>query len=74
MAIQQNAVVRKDDVAARSVALALRAGTDVHLGDAQDCLTDYRNIRQIWKINPTTGLAWTLEDLDSLQIGQELVG
>ena len=74
MAVQANAVTRKDDVSSREVALMLRTNSTDYVGDAQECLSDYRNVRQIWKQNPDTSGIWSLTQVNNTQFGQKLVG
>jgi hypothetical protein len=46
-----------------------KAGDTTDVGEAQALTTSYASYTETWTLNPDTGLAWTKDDIDALQIG-----
>ncbi len=72
-AVQVNLYARKTDSGARSIAPVLRtAGVD-HLGvNQQPSFGGYRYLIQLFMLNPGTGVAWTIGDVNSLEVGIDI--
>lgn len=61
----------KESVASTgTVALMVKTGGTEYTGSAQSLLTSYSlAFQEEWRLNPATGLAWTIAELDALQAG-----
>jgi hypothetical protein len=68
-AVQENLSFRKDDVGNRSIQPMLRTLSTNHTGSSFPCYSNYTYAGKIWELNPATGLAWTLTDLNNAEFG-----
>lgn len=68
--VQVNLYARKTDSGARSIAPVVRhAGVD-HIGtNQQPSFASYIYGIQLYMLNPGTGLAWTIADVNALEVG-----
>lgn len=71
--VQLSNYMRKDDAGARTVKNAIKAGTTTAYGSNESMADSYNYYHTIWENNPDDSLAWQDADIDSLQIGAEIV-
>lgn len=68
--LQANLYARKTDSGPRSIAPVLRhAGVDYVGGNQQPSFGNYQYLNQIYMLNPGTGVAWTIADVNALEAG-----
>lgn len=49
--------------------IRIRTHSTTYTGAMKVLTTSYANYSQVWAVNPYTGLAWTVDEVNSLQIG-----
>lgn len=64
---------RKEDVLPRSVVPIIRVGGIDYPGDEELLGTDYERVFYAWERNPATNLKWTLAQVNSANVGIQLV-
>ena len=67
--IEQHFVARKDDVASRAVAPMVRTGGSDFVGTPQTMTGSYALYSERRLLNPDTGLAWSIADINALEAG-----
>lgn len=68
-AVAVESVARKDDAGTNEIDLGLRIGGTVYMSGTAHALTStYQRIRRVWDLNPATGLAWSLADIQACEI------
>jgi hypothetical protein len=72
-AVQWLADVRKDDAGARTVCPVYRHSSTDYDGTAQSVLSSYTYLRETTLLNPGTGSAWTISDVNAAEFGIKLV-
>lgn len=72
-AVQAKAYARKDDAGARSIILLARENATTGSGATQTLITTYEWFNEIFELNPDTTAAWTLSEVNAMEIGQENV-
>ena len=60
---------RKDDAGTRTVSDVIKTGGVEYDGAAQALGTSYTYLTEHWELNPATGVAWTIADVNALQAG-----
>jgi len=60
-----------DEAGAGNITQLLRTNSVNYEGDLKGLDTSYKHVYHAWEQNPATGQAWTLEALESFQIGQK---
>jgi len=50
----------------------IKTGGTVYYGGWDALTTSYQDFSEVWATNPKTGVAWTWDDIDALQIGVRL--
>lgn len=71
--IQLSNYMRKDDAGARTVKNAIKIGSTTDYGSNESLADSYLYYHTIWENNPDDAAAWEDADIDSLQIGAEIV-
>lgn len=67
-ALAVEVVARKDDAGTNELDLGLRVGGTVYMAGAPAALTStYQRFRAVWDLNPATGLAWALADMQAAE-------
>jgi hypothetical protein len=66
---------RKDDAGSRSISSELRTGGTNYAGSTVFPLsTSYQyGWGGSWGVNPNTGIAWTLSDINAIEVGRQLI-
>ena len=72
-AVQTVMCVRKDDVGARSIAEQCKSGSTTFSGANQTVGSSYAMLREIREIDPNTGSAWTLTNMNAAQFGIKVI-
>lgn len=68
--VQANLYARKTDAGFRLVAPVVRSGGTNAVGpNAAPSFASYQYHHSIWPINPVTGVAWTIAEIDAAQFG-----
>lgn len=68
----QEIVARKDNSDPRSIVPVLKIGGNIYIGATFTLTTSYQTFDYVWSVNPATGLAWTLAEVNSLEFGVEV--
>lgn len=63
---------RKTDAGTRSVAPLLHIGGTDYVGTGQNPGTSYGGFSQVYNTNPATSAAWTVADVNGLEMGEEV--
>lgn len=72
--IQVNGAIRKDDAGSRTVRRIVRVGATDYNGANVSVLDSYAySIAEVLQTNPATSAAWTVSDINSIEVGVELV-
>lgn len=72
--VQLSGLVNKSDAGYRSAALLIKSGATTTEGDSLALATDPWLIRQPYILNPTTSAAWSISDVDGIEIGVKVTG
>jgi len=72
-AVQTVMCCRKDDAGTRTIAGAYRGGGTNYDGASQNPASNYLMLRQIYEIDPATGLAWTGSGINAGEFGIKCV-
>jgi hypothetical protein len=70
--VQVTAMIRKDDVGARSAQTRLKTGGATSSGISTALISTYVCLLTEYAVNPQTTVAWTVSDLNALQAGIKL--
>lgn len=73
IAVAPKYAVRKTDAGTRTWAPLLRIGGTDYVGTTQTPGTSYAQAFQVYETNPHTGAAWTVADVNALEVGEEVV-
>jgi hypothetical protein len=73
LAVQTQALARKDDAGVRSVASVVKSGASTAVGATVPLSVDYRLATQLLATDPATGAPWTLAAVQALQAGARVV-
>lgn len=71
--VQLNSAIRKTDAGEREFNGVARIGSTNYLGPNMSLYDSTIYIPTIWDVNPSTGTAWTREQIDAAQFGVKLV-
>lgn len=73
VAVQIMSASRKTDAAVREIAHKIRSGATTVNGASKALTASYIYYSDIWPLNPATSAAWTYTDVNSMEIGLEVI-
>lgn len=71
--VQVSGLMAKSDVSLGTAKLVIRSGGTLYDGTTRALSTSYVGYYERYTINPATGLAWTVSDVNGLEAGMEVV-
>jgi hypothetical protein len=71
--VKQPIYVSTDDAGSHSIRTVCRIGGVDYYGDTFAVSSSFRYFTQIWSVNPATGAAWLLTEVEAAEFGYELV-
>jgi hypothetical protein len=71
--VEPIAVMRKDDATLRQAALLLKAGSTLDVGSTETLGLTYAAYRKRYVINPDTGVAFTISEVNALEAGVKVI-
>ena len=72
LGVQTLVAARKDDAGERSMGTVQRSGSTDTEGAGVPLLVGYRYIRDVYDINPATGVAYTVGEVNALEVGYKV--
>jgi hypothetical protein len=72
-AVQARFSVRQDDASQREIAGVIKSGTTVDVQGGLFPDSGYRYLQTVWELNPDTGLSFSPSEVNSLQVGPEII-
>jgi hypothetical protein len=73
VAVQIVGAYRETDAGGHTIAHQISAGGTAHAGATLAIGTGYQFFSDIWPVNPTTDISWSLADVNAMQAGYEEV-
>lgn len=71
--MMQTVVFRKDDAGGRTIRTVVRSGATDYTGTTTTVLDTYSGVYHVREVDPATSAAWTIANVNAVQVGYELV-